>query len=144
MKMYRGKKKYKPPIQMYYSCRYKCSRYSDAFPHTHTLHTHTHARAHTHTHTHATVEILMFQYGYHYLGREYYASSWTASRRRWRSLQNCVSERRYVAIGMGGRSHGNGAYTREVTVAMRRRQAEGDPKVPLRCLGAIPDFPDDR
>ena len=31
MKVYRGRKKYKQPIQKYYSSRYKCSRNSDAF-----------------------------------------------------------------------------------------------------------------
>lgn len=83
-----------------------------------------------------------FEDYYYYLQNEMLLSAWTTvSRQRlFDTLANCVSERKYVAVGWGGHTSNGADYPPHWSVMLKDRLTSGDPHKPATCHRKIPDL----
>ena len=80
-------------------------------------------------------------YGY-YLQNEMLQGQWTTVKRNknFNVLTDCVSLRKYVAVGWGGHTSNGNDYPPHWSIVLKDRLTSGDPHKPATCHRKIPDL----
>ena len=83
-----------------------------------------------------------FEDGYYYLQNEMLLGAWTTVKRSgyYSALQNCVSERKYAAVGWGGHTSSGSDYPHYWSIMLKDRLTTGDPHKPATCHRKIPNL----